>query len=125
MTTLNVMPAAASIFQQRIGRLERTRLVLEHHRDALANRIGEPVGATDEQLLLLRVLERPLAQRAGKNIEQLGIHWTSPRRTFNEGDIHPVALIKRDRSEPGPGQPRRPVARRLRTPSPRPRRSSA
>ena len=57
-----------------LGR-ELARLVLEHHRNAVADRIGEPVRLRDE---LLRARGRrssgPLRDRAHEDLKQLGIH---------------------------------------------------
>src|ERR1700730_15157961 len=53
--------------------IERARLLGQHDRNAVADRIGE-LGRTRDQFLLVHVVfERPLGQRADEDFEQLGI----------------------------------------------------
>src|ERR1700692_1157775 len=53
--------------------IERTRLLGQHDRNAVADRIGELGRARDQFLLVLVVFERALCQRADQDLEQLGI----------------------------------------------------
>src|SRR4051812_36987267 len=55
-------------------RRQLARVVFEHYGDAVLHRIGEAVCLADEFLPRFYVNERPLADRAHQDIEQLGIH---------------------------------------------------
>ena len=57
---------------------ERARLAFEHHRNAVADREGQPVGIADELLaIVLRrppMLQRALAERADQQVKQARFH---------------------------------------------------
>src|SRR3954468_18099217 len=55
------------------------RFVDEHHRDAVADRIGELVGIADQLLRGTVVAERALADWADENFKQASVHELSPR----------------------------------------------
>jgi len=64
---------ACSVLEQRIVRIKHPRLLLEHDGDAVAHRVRESIGAANEDLLVLVPLQRPLAERAGEDVEKLAI----------------------------------------------------
>ena len=45
------------------------RFFLEHHRDAVANRVSEPARAADQFRLILSVNQRALANGADQNVQ--------------------------------------------------------
>src|SRR6185503_18159009 len=51
-----------------------TRLVLEHHRDVVLDRVAEAARLANQFGLGLAVQQRTLAQRAYQYVEQLGVH---------------------------------------------------
>src|SRR5690606_35351766 len=53
------------------GQLQR--LVLQHHRDAVADREGQAVRLADQVLLVLAVIERPLADPAHEDVKPSGV----------------------------------------------------
>ena len=53
---------------------QRARFFLEQHRDAVADRVGEPGAARDELLLARRPVQRPLGHGADEQFKQLGVH---------------------------------------------------
>src|SRR5271167_422791 len=55
-------------------RLEPARLLLEHHRNPVADRVGEPRRFGDQFLPLPIIDERALGHRADENFKQLGVH---------------------------------------------------
>src|SRR5215469_15446030 len=85
MTTRNASAPAstrhevtASAIEQRVVGGELTRFFFEHHRHAVADRVCEPVETAHEQLRLASELQRPLAHRAGENLQQSRIHQVRP-----------------------------------------------
>jgi hypothetical protein len=60
--------------QQRVSGLEHSSFILQHHRNAIAYRKRESIGATNKNLLGLCVLQRAFAQRTGEDVQQLRIH---------------------------------------------------
>ena len=72
--TLSGRSAAWLALEQWIVAREHASLVLEHDGDAVADRIGKPVDAADQQRLLALMTQRSLADRAGQDIEQPCIH---------------------------------------------------
>src|SRR5262249_52412978 len=68
----------ASTIEQRVVGRELARFLFEHHRHAVADRIGQPVESAHEQLRLAPELQRALAYRAGENFQQARIHQIRP-----------------------------------------------
>src|SRR5512146_1045300 len=99
------------------GRVELARVVLEHHRDAVLYRVGQPIGLAHELARFLAIDERALAQRADEDFEQSwingGAHQASPGASYR----------KRDREPRSPGTPSAAVSRSACI-LPRPSRSS-
>ena len=62
----------------RLVLVQRPRLVHQHDRDAVADRIGEPGLLADQLLALAVVAQRPLGQRADQHFQQLGIDRGGP-----------------------------------------------
>src|SRR5208282_2946395 len=94
-------------------RLEPARLLLQHHRNPVANRVGQPRRPGDELLPLPIVDERTLGHRADENLKQLGVH----------GLTFPVARPARGRCAPGSAGTSN-AGRRTRRILPHPSRSS-
>src|SRR5438876_3096045 len=63
-----------SALEEGIVRRELARLLFQHDRHVVANRIGKAVHAADEHLRVALVLERSLADGAGQYFEQASIH---------------------------------------------------
>src|SRR4051812_12489116 len=76
MTTENSVIAERDWKSQFLVGRELARVVLEHDGDAVLDRISEAVGFADEFLPRLEINQRPLANRAHQDIEQLGVHLT-------------------------------------------------
>src|SRR5437773_8322018 len=55
-------------------RRELARLLLEHHRNAIANRIGQSRRLGDQFLPVAVVDQRSFGDRADEHLKQLGIH---------------------------------------------------
>ena len=66
MTTRNTLSA----FQERIVRGKLTRLFLQHHGNVIANRVGQPVQAANENTRVTLVLQRSLAHGTSQYLEQ-------------------------------------------------------
>src|SRR5215469_4385345 len=68
----------ASAIEQRVVGGKLARFFFEHHRNAVADRIGESVEAAHEQLRLAPELQRALAHRTSENFQQSRIHHVRP-----------------------------------------------
>src|SRR5262245_21506824 len=81
MTTRNncgISRPRRSALEQRIVGPELTRLLLEHHRHRVSDRVGESVQSADQHVRLTAVLQRSLAHRAGEYLEQSRFHQGGP-----------------------------------------------
>src|SRR4051812_39420830 len=68
------------------------RLLLEHHRNVVLDRITETARPADELLVRLAVDERALAQGTHEQIEQARVHGRSFRRTSSPSSGSGAAL---------------------------------
>src|SRR5205085_2637524 len=64
-------PVRAASLVRRAERSDRLRLVDEHDRNVISNRIAQSAGATDKYRFHFTVLERPFALGTYENLEQL------------------------------------------------------
>ena len=64
----------AHLLVQTLVGIEGACFAFQHHRDAVANRVGHAGALADQLGLVFGKLQRALADRAGENIEQFKIH---------------------------------------------------
>src|ERR1700739_4158957 len=79
MTTRNTLGPQLSALEERIVGGQLARLLLEHHRHGIADRISEPNHPAHDRLGLALGVVRPLAPRAGEDLEQARIHQVLPQ----------------------------------------------
>src|SRR6516165_4921042 len=84
------------------------RLVDQHDRDAVADRIGEPRLLADQLLGFAVVAQRRLAQRTDEDLEQSRVDFRCPFHAVLPGPIARVNAARRGRRAPGSAPPSRP-----------------
>ena len=98
---------SATVQRAQLLVVELPRLLLQHDRDAVADRIGEARGAADQLLAGLVVDERGLGARANQDLEQARIDPVPARRPWALGLVGswPCARLPHCSVEPEPPAP--------------------
>ena len=76
MTTRNTVGSLLTIEQRVVGR-ELTGFFFQHHRNIVANGIGEAVHSAHEHVRLTMIFERSLAHGTGQYFQHMSIHQRS------------------------------------------------